>query len=190
MDITLVGDTEVDAALREYPKRATKAMVRAMNRAIASGRTVMVKAMAQDTGLKSGDIRKAIVMREATTSNPEARFATSLKRIPLIAFNARQTRSGVSYRMKGSRGKLPHAFIATVRTRGPVELGLTHKGHEGVFVRRGKGRLPIRELWGPSLGHVFGKYRPAGIARVREAFKTNFAHEMGWQARQASAGAD
>ncbi len=192
LDIDLVGDKEMAAAFAEYPKRATRAMVRALNRAIVGGRTLMVKEIARDTGLKSGDVRKALTMREATASRPEARLAASLKRIPLIAFNARGPEPsrgqgrGVSYRLRGSKGRIPSAFIATMAS-----------GHKGVFARvPGKGRhgpapmrsqLPIRELFGPSLGHVFGKYRPAGIARARAAFESNFAHEMGWQ---ASAGAD
>jgi hypothetical protein len=178
MEIVLIGDTEADAALEAYPKRATTAIVRAINRALGSGRTAMVKAIAADTGLKSGVVREAFKIREATFGNPEGRLATSLKRIPLIDFNAKATRRGVSYRLRGGRGRHPNAFIRRMTS-----------GHEGVFVRTGRARLPIRELFGPSLGHVFAKYRPAGIARMREAFATNFAHEMGW-AKAQDAGAD
>jgi hypothetical protein len=177
VEITLVGDTELDAALKEYPKRATRATVRAMNRAITSGRAFMVQRIAADTGLKSGDVRKALVLRNATEQRLEARLSAGLKRMPLIAFNARGPEPsrgkgrGVSYRLKGGGGRIASAFIGTMRS-----------GHRGVFMRSGKSRLPIRELFGPSLGHVFAKYRPEGIARAREAFVTNFRSEMKFEA--------
>jgi hypothetical protein len=33
-------------------------------------------------------------------------------------------------------------------------------------------------LFGPSLGHVFAKYRPKAIARTEEAFDKLFDHEF------------
>ena len=181
MDITLIGNKELDAALREYPKRATRATVRAMNRAITSGRALMVQRIAADTGLKSGDVRKAMTLRNATAQRLEARLGVGLKRIPLEAFNAqgpfpsRGKGRGVSYRLRGGRGRIANAFLAQMRS-----------GHRGVFVRSGKTRLPIRELFGPSLGHVFAKYRPEGIERAREAFVTNWRSEMKFEASRGN----
>lgn len=168
MELVIEGDREITAAFDAYPARTSKAMVRALNRGITAGSTVMVRAIAQDTGLKSGDVKKALPMREASLSRPMAQLAASLQRIPLSRWNARQlTRGGVSYRLKGGRGRHPHAFIRTMRS-----------GHVGVFVRKGKKRLPIKELFGPSLGHVFRKLRPAGEARVLEVFRTTLDHEL------------
>lgn len=184
MEIVLIGQPEIDAALRQYPKRATRAMVRAMNRALTSGRALMVQRIAADTGLKSGTIRDAFAMRNATNERLEARLAVGLKRIPLIDFNARGPEPsrgrgrGVSYRLKGGSGRIEHAFIATMKS-----------GHRGVFARSREARLPIRELFGPSLGHVFAKYRPEGIAKVKEAFATNFARELAFENSRGPAAA-
>lgn len=167
MQLTIEGDKALQAAFDAYPTRTTRAMVRAQNRGIKAGATVMVRAVAQDTGLKSGDVRKALPVKEATSARPEAQLAASLKRILLSRWHARQTGRGVSYRLKGGRGRHPHAFIRTMRS-----------GHVGVFVRQGKARLPIKELFGPSLGHVFQKYRPDGEARVVEMFRTTLDHEL------------
>src|SRR3954462_15110896 len=167
MEITLIGDKDVQYALRDYPKKATRAIVRAMNRALTSGRTLLVQRIAADTGLKSGDIKKAMTVREASSQSLEARLGLGLKRIPLIAFNARGPEPsrgkgrGVSYRLKGGGGRIASAFIGTMRG-----------GPRGVFRGSGKSRLPIRALFGPSIGHVFAKFRPEGIARAREAFVT------------------
>jgi len=186
MTVTLEDTNALIADFRNFPGTTTRAMVRALNRAIASGRTFMVRELARDTGLRSTDLRAALSMREATFDKPEARLATTLKRIPLVKFNARGPEpsggrgQGVSYRLPSSKGRVPTAFIATMRS-----------GHRGVFVRSSKltlranqfkgftrKRLPIRELFGPSLGHVFAKYRPAALVKLREAFDKNFAHEL------------
>lgn len=169
-----IGGKAVDRLLKEYPKLTTRAMVRAMNRAIQGGRTVMVRAIAQDMGTTQSAIRAALTMREATLTNPEAKLAAPLKRLPISAFKPVQRRGGVSYRLRGGKGQIPNAFIATMPG-----------GHPGVFARKGKTRLPIRELFGPSIGHVFGKHRDAGIERVRQIFRERFDHEMAFARKEA-----
>lgn len=154
-------------------EKVNKARVRAANRAIGAARTVMVRAMAGDTGLQSRVVRDALAFEEATLARPTARIAATLKRIPIIDFNARGPEPsrgkgrGVRWRLKGSRGQDANAFIARMRS-----------GHRGVFKRKGKARLGVYELHGPSLGQVFEKHRPAGIARAQEMFAKNLKHEL------------
>lgn len=192
-DLEMIGHHEIIADFGEAPQSVTKALVRSLNRSIASGRTVMVRAIAQDTGLRSRDVREALRLQEATFDRPEASLAASLKRIPLIDFRARGPEPsrgkgrGVTYRIGGASRRLENAFIATMRS-----------GHRGVFMRKHGLRpgesgpsfqnrkspgawsfnLPIEEKHGPSLGRVFGKHRPAGLGRVREQFLKNFGHEL------------
>lgn len=193
--IEVTADAVV-AELQDFPARSGKAMVRALNRGIASARTFMARAIAGDTGLKQKDIRDALPMQEATLSRPVAQLAASLKRIPLIKFKARgpePTRGrgrGVTYSLgsKG-RGRQESAFIATMRS-----------GHRGVYARvatstrKSSGawskNLPITELKGPSLGHVFAKFRQPALARAQEAFEKNFAHELKFGRSQDASGSD
>lgn len=173
LGVEIEGSDQAIVAIQQYPERTTRAMVRAMNRGIASGQTLMASLIAKDLGLKVSDVKTAMPVTPATFGRPIARFGASLKRIPLIKFGARGPEpsrgrgTGVRYRMAGGRGHIPSAFIATMRS-----------GHRGVFKRAGPARLPINELHGPSLGHVFRKFRPQGVARVQEMFEKNFAHEM------------
>lgn len=183
MKIEVVNADVVMASLRATPSRVGRAVVLAMNRAITSSRAAMVREVARDTGLRATDVRNAMPVKNATSSHPEAKFGASLRRIPLYQFHARGDRPtrgrgrGVSYRLPGGRGRIPDAFLAKFAS-----------GHVGVFARAGtsvresKGawskNLPIRELFGPSLGHVFEKYAPLGLARLREAFHVNFDHEL------------
>lgn len=169
-----IDSQQTSIVLQEYPNVAGRIQVRSMNRAIVATRTLMAKEMARDTGLKSADIKDALRTRQASLSNPTAQLATSsLKRIPLIKFNPRGSEPsrgkgrGVSYRLGGETRRLPSAFIATMPS-----------GHRGVFGRRGKSRLPIDERYGPSLGRVFAKFRPAGLARAQEILDKNLAHEL------------
>ncbi len=166
-----------DAALRtlkEFPTRTERAVVRSLNRARTTGRATMARLVAQDMGLKVGVVKEAIKDRPATPTSLEVRLAASLKRIPLIDFGAkgpmpsRGRGRGVTYRIgTGGRGRVETAFLAQMAS-----------GHRGVFKRAGRARLPIQELFGPSLGHVFAKHRAAGIAAMRESFEKNLEHEL------------
>lgn len=192
-EIEVLGSEAIEIDLRDYPAKVTRATVRALNRSIKSGQSVMTKEIAGDTGLKQKDVREALSLREATASRPEASLGATVKRLKLIKFGAKgQTPSrgrgrGVTYRLKGGKGRVETAFIATMKS-----------GHTGVFRRVGaivkgaagptaSGRrshgawsnnLPIIELQGPSIGQVFRKFRPAGLARALEVFQKNFDHEL------------
>jgi hypothetical protein len=174
IDVSISGDQAIILDFKDRPQSVTKALVRAMNRSMASGRTIMVREIAGDTKLKSKDVRDAMPLSEATLSRPEARLSASLKKIPLIRFQARGPEPsrgkgrGVTYRLgAGSRERIPNAFIATMKS-----------GHRGVFKRVTSKRLPLIQLYGPSLGRVFEKFRAAGLARTLEAFEKNFDHEL------------
>jgi hypothetical protein len=166
------------------PDRIRNATVRSLNRAIVSGQVATARLMAADTGLKVGLVKASFVLSKASVGNPEASVrANDFKRLPLINFNVKDSGSkltkalggGVSYTIGNVRKAIANAFIAVMTS-----------GHRGVFVRVGKKRLPIRELYGPSLGKVFYKFQAAGQARATEAFLANFEHELGRMGLNAS----
>lgn len=174
MEVTLTLDTTAaSAAIRRLREVAPLAITRALNRSAASGKTVMVRAMAQDVGMKVGDVRETVTVREARPDRLEAAIVASGKRIPLVKFSAkgpepsRGRGRGVSYRIGKVRRTNPHAFIATMKS-----------GHRGVFMRTGRARLPITELHGPSLPLVFKKQIPMALSRIREQLTKNLQHEF------------
>ena len=60
-----------------------------------------------------------------------------------------------------------------------VEAGVAGIGqHRGVFERRTRKRLPIRELFGPSLPHVFAKFIPEALKRGEESLVKNLQSEL------------
>lgn len=190
MDITITGTPALIEDFDAYPSKAQKVIVRAINRGIVAARTQIVRDIARDSGLKVGDVRAAIRQTTATTGAPVASLGSRLRRLPLIDFNARGPMpsrgrgNGVSYRMGAGnpRTRLPNAFITRVTRAG--EDG-AHSGHDGVFVRVTKQRLPIKQLFGPSLGHVFAKYRAAALARGEEMFLTTLDRDLEYQKGKA-----
>jgi len=106
---------------------------------------------------------------------------------PLYAFDARQTRQGVTVKVKGKRVLISHAFLATMPS-----------GHVGVFARGaygasfkfgGKGRritkprakrteLPIRELF------TFGPSKAFANPDVVDAMQTRVDEQAGPVLRQ------
>ncbi len=182
MDIQLAFDaSKVTANIQRLRVQAPIAVARALNKSIASGRTIMAHDMSQDLGIKVGTVRDAIKLKEATPSNQTAQISTDMKRIPLSEFSpsgpdpSRGKGRGITYRMQGQRRRLEHAFFARMAS-----------GHRGVFLRKATGRLPIREAMGPSLGHVFIKFRPNGIARSAEQLRKNLVSEFRFVMSQAA----
>lgn len=168
----------LDAVLRHMNVTITQgvqsAAARAINRTLTSERASIGSDVAKDMGLKLATVKDAMTIEKATTSTLSGRLIARGKRIPRIEFDARGPEPsrgrgrGVSYRGEGGRIRVPNAFIATVGSG----------GHRGVFVRRTTKRLPIRELFGPSIAHVFEKLVPNGEARRNEVLVKNLQHEI------------
>ncbi len=178
--ISLALRTEgVERAIKQLKTRALPAIARALNRSIASGKTEMVRAIADDMRLKQSDLRDKLLITPATPQRLVATLAASKKRIPLMLFGARgpvpSRGKGRGVTARTATGRYPTAFIATMPT-----------GHVGVFQRKNKGRLPIKELFGASIGHVFEKYRPQGLARAEEQLVKNISHELRFALSQAA----
>ena len=170
--------TTSPAAVAKIRAKAPIAIVRALNRAIDSTKTIMLREVSGDIKVKIGDLRDKITVQRARPDLHRARLYASPKRIPLIDFGAtgpepsRGRGRGVTARLTSSRARYPNAFIATMKS-----------GHRGVY-RRGskagpsKSRLPIRELFGPSIAHVFARHEDVGLARGIEQLRKNLQSEF------------
>jgi hypothetical protein len=113
----------------------------ALNDTVKNAQVEAAQQIAPLMGLPSRDVKEAFSIRPATPGHLEAALVAQGKAIPMIRFSPRVSRtSGVSIRVAGKVETYRHAFRATVR-----------HGHVGIFERKGKARLPIRELYGPSV---------------------------------------
>lgn len=165
-------------------KSANTIVARALNRASLAGRTAAFRATANDAGIPIKAITKHLKITEATKENLTATASVTGERIPLINFHARGPEPskgrgrGVSYKLTGGRGKAPHAFIATMKSK-----------HKGVFIRKGgSGRSPkgwsknlkIIEAQGPSVQNVLEKHMPEFDKRASEAVEKNLRSQIDW----------
>lgn len=141
--ITVKWDKSGIAALETGPLK--RAVVRALRKA---GATALRDMRSEAT--KRVRARKRIapryISRAITLARPKGSDIASMSwavnvsgdPVPLIAYPHRQTNKGVSVEVnRGKRTLVKGAFIATMKN-----------GHEGIFRRRGKARLPIQELRG------------------------------------------
>lgn len=165
---------DLKKGLEAMGRSAPIILARSLNRAASEGQTAMVKAISADTGIQQKNVRREIRLDKANKTRPVATVIIAGKRIPLIAFGARGPEPsrgrgrGVSYRLPTGRGRVPQAFITTVGAG----------GHRGVFKRRKTKRLPIVELRGPSLPHVFEKFFPTFRTVAEQSLLKNVAHEI------------
>jgi hypothetical protein len=186
------NDAQAQRALDQLGKRAPAVIARVLNRTATSVRAVMAREIAKDIGLPVGPIREDLRVQIAIPQSEDirARISVSGAQIPLSKFNASgplpsRGRGTVSARIGGTRKRYEGAFLAKMRS-----------GHVGVFRRKDTlthkspgawgPNLPIVQLMGPSLPHVFAKYVPIGIARGEEQLVKNLEHEVGFALSQVT----
>lgn len=189
-------------SLRHIRGGAEKAILSAVNDTARKARTMAINGIAAEVMMKKKFIGENIRVRNATNWNGyTAVVEISGKRIPLIQFGARKGKRGVTYRIsrRGGRKTLPGSFLASMvgglgiskggtRLSNQQRLGIiaglfgdevaeNAPRHEGVFKRRGKPRLPITELRGPSIPGVF-RGAPALIRHCMETARNHLADRV------------
>jgi len=140
-----------------------KATAGAINDLLKQARTDLVRGVTSQVKVKAASVRSRIKIRNALASNLSGSIKLQEKaRIGLVSFGARATRKGVTYQIGKQTGRqtITDAFIAKARG------GRRSDGTPGeqlsvnrVFRRRGKSRLPLFDLKGPSLNAVVNKNR-------------------------------
>lgn len=144
-----------------------KAFARAMRRMRDMARTRVVRRSAEHSKAPRAIIRARTTARFNAGGNTVDVVMKS-DWIGLYKYGARQTRTGVSVR---GRGSYAHAFIATMGS-----------GHAGVFDRVGSSRLPIQELFGANPAHAITNnpdvYLEVLAELIDEALAPRVLHEL------------
>jgi len=139
-------DTASFKRLTELGKQFPRAGRSALNKLAASTRTFVSSEIRGTYNIKKSDLDPNISVFKATGNSLEARLRAGGKALKLLYFGARQTKTGVVAKVKkGGSFRIGRGFIATMRS-----------GHENVFMRTGKTRLPIKGLYGPRIAALFG----------------------------------
>jgi len=156
-------------AKRAHPKAAAVAL----NRTAATVRSVAVKSIADDLGIKQKMVRAATQIRKATPGNAlTATIEARGKGIPVILLKPSpkkvirpQPGQGISFQKgKGVRGFIAGAFIGRRRSTGKL----------AVWKRSGKRREFLNMQFGPSIPIIFEQIQSALRAVVSDRFPKEF----------------
>lgn len=151
-----VDEKQIERAeelLKNIPDGVSKAIVNAINRAAEGARTDAVKKARERYHVKAKDIRKTIEIERATYENQAAIVRAEGSPLALSKFKItpskppqkRRKKPVIARVIRGEGGPIPGAFVARMKS-----------GHIGVFKRAGKSRLPITQLFGPSVPQMLG----------------------------------
>lgn len=151
-------------------KNIDTAAVRAINRTMTVARTASLKHTREEWNVKASTLKSYTKIERASRTNKTATFRIVSNPIPLIEFAARQTRKGVTYKIKRKAGRqlLRHAFLATMRD-----------GRRGVYKRKTKKRLPIVEQTVITPTSMFGQESDEVFKKTfEERVNARFWHEL------------
>jgi predicted GNAT family acetyltransferase len=152
MQIVAEVKTDLPAELAGNFAGVGVAIRRAGSDALRAMRAETVRRIRERRAIKAGAIRDRISLAFPRSDDaPVWRLTVSGAPLRVADYPYRQTKAGVSAQIKATgRSLIRHAFVARMRS-----------GHEGVFVRTGKARLPIEELYTTRVSDVM---RDPGLA--------------------------
>lgn len=152
VSVSSVGVEKAERLLALIPGGVQKAVPRAINRAMESGRAAGVEKVREQYTVKAKAVRSTIKLSRANSRNMEGVITSIGSPIPLYDFKVNpktvngRRRSPIRVSVKkGQQSALGKSFIA--------RLG---SGKVGVFERLGNKRLPIKMLFGPSAPQMIG----------------------------------
>ncbi len=129
---------DVARALNSVADKAlTRAHFDAQNRALAKGRTVIVRAVAKLFRVQSRLVRKRVLLRRANKANRRALLSIATAYgLSAVRLRPTQARQGIRHNVPGGRRVTAGSFFGRSR------LNKTRL----VFIRRGKSRLPLNVI--------------------------------------------
>lgn len=150
-----------------------KEMATAVNKTAKFHVGQIAKEVTKHVALKQKEVKEVISVKKGSKSRPTAEVnLEKTSRFPLKRFGARQTKSGVTYRIEkgGKRKKIHNAFGPDIPRLG-----------NNVFARKGKERLPIRKLFGVSAAGVYGKQNLKKVSK--EQIEERLQYELNRRVR-------
>ena len=171
----ILGDRELAAALAQLSSHDIPKAIRAGVRdAARAGRTTLTKAIGQRYSLTAARIKQDVSQASFSADGQTAVIRTSRKPITAMQFKPREVPKGLS--MSIFRGQ-----------RSVVKSGFLAKGKP--FKRRGKARMPLDVIHGPSIHAIYtgGQWSPALQARtelrIEDALEKGILRSLGAMGR-------
>ncbi|MFH2098511.1 MAG: phage tail protein [Pseudomonadota bacterium] len=186
----------MDPLVRRVAVRAIKKTLRTVG---AAASREIVKTL----NIRVGEVKKTFSYVLPRLGDISAAFVVSGKSVPLAAYSVRKGKKGLTVQVKKRSGRklIKHAFLATMPVYGKggvvVQAGAAGRGsgggHVGIFWRTDQGgkrspRLPIKELYGPSVADVFSNTETLTpvMEKTGGILEKNFAHELQFEVKKLS----
>lgn len=175
IEINVLQIERLNQIFRDTPEQIPIVLSRAINRSAQAGRTQAAREAKSKYTIRHGDVLKTLKINRANRGNLYASISSRGELIPLIAFNPRQTKKGVSVAVKkGERKQLKSLFLTT----------LTNPRYSGsatnVFGRVSAERYPLRGHYGPSIPQMIeNEESMASVGgRIAEVLDDRVRHEI------------
>lgn len=188
---------EVLAGMDRYRAEVMdKAIPRALNRTAEMARTAASREMRADGyGFSAAEIKDAVLITRANAGRQSVTLRISRRTKSLLEFGARQVKEGVSVKVHKGRKVIKGAFIGQLRNgRSAVYVEDKTAGKTVLRVQRQYARgsrggwhdYPVRKLFGPSVGGVYGTDRILSMMQktIGETFSSRLAHEVKYLSRR------
>ena len=125
---------------------------RAMNNAADRVRSHVVDLLKSRLSLDSSVIEEGVTIKYAEDAYDDARVQISKSPIPAIKYGATETEHGLQFKFDMSEGPRDYRAAFTATPTGATELGAYQRD---VINGHRSGRLPIHEIYGPSIAKYF-----------------------------------
>lgn len=165
--------SEWNIALGASERQIKTAAVRALNKTARWMRTHIARQDAQSLNVRVGAIRKELILLRAKGSNPYAGVAIGKTAGVIKASELGSPRQNKRGTRVGKR-QYDGAFISTMPS-----------GHRGVFRRKRKSRLPIREVQLVTTGRIASVMEALSDKQAMSRFETLFEHELKYAMKAA-----
>lgn len=165
--------SEWNGSLTATEKQLKVAATRALNKTARWARTQVASKTAKELSIKVGAVREGLILVRAKQSNPQSVVGLSQQSGVIKAKqlgSASQNSTGV----RVGRRQFDHAFLAAMPN-----------GHQGVFRRRGKARLPIQEVQIVITGKMQEIMEDLSNGPALKQFETIFDRELRYLLRAA-----
>lgn len=174
-------------------EKADRAMIRALNASVVQGETAMARTISKEFRITVRDAKARLVVKRARSKAGSVSFEVSLmasratkgRGMNLIHFvvggvpkrvkKGRMRQLGLQIKRVGGRKQIKGAFVATNRKTGGT----------AVFIREGKGRMPVKTLTTIDVAQMFNTRRINHVVRevMLQRFSANFKRERAAIAR-------
>lgn len=159
--INLAGHKQFQRTLSSLSASVEKKTQQALNRTLQRARTQMTNAVGEKLNLKKKTIRELTSIQRATkVTGLIGKLIVKNKPVPLLEYNAKQNRQGVSFKVFKNRSRqlIKHAFITP-----------DSRARQTVFKRESAARLKIKPLYGTRVTDV-ARDKVKDTARESENF--------------------